>query len=540
MNKQMTAGISAMIWLAAGHTPALAEEISLQAPISAVKVHLGYGAIVTRQTTVDLSSGNHQLTIENLTRQLDQRYGLRATVSDGEGSVTQVRLKEQFTTDAVRQAQQALLDRINALEAEQKTDQTSLAALEMQLRFIENIARTNTGTGGDAAISTQSLQQSFDFVRTNSSTVLVEKSALETRLSERQKQIDILRRELQQGGGTKNSVMAGEVSISTSGGPTTIAVTYLVDDVSWTISNEANLDTAGEQTSLKLFANVSQATGEDWTNIPLVLSTTRPSYDVSYTQPSPVYYNLQDINRLADLSKSRQRPAAQFAADGVEEMVVTGSRRNSYFSTDYDGEFVISGRVNVASDNTTQTFLMAEASAPASIVARVSPNWGKQAYVYADSRFDEIPTLEQANASLTRDGTYVGTGIWPALRTGEILKLPFGQDRQIDVQVIRIPSEDGDTGIFNRRQVTETKQQFQLTNRHTQPVILEVFDVRPNSMNEDLEIEALRGSTRPTVTDVDGRPGVVMWRKEVAPGETWEINHWYRMSYPTDKRLSRQ
>ncbi len=539
MKKQMTAGISAMIWLAAGQSPAGADEFSLQAPINAVKVHLGYGAIVTRQTTIDLPRGEHQLTIENLTRQLNEGYGLRATVSDGEGSVTQVRLKEQFTTDTVRQAQQALLDRINALEAAQKSDQTALAALEMQLRFIENIARANAGASGSPAGNAQSLQQSFDFMKTNSSTVLAEKSALETTLAERKKQIDTLRRELQQGGGAKNSVMAGEISISTAGGPTTVAVTYLVDDVSWNISTQANLDTAGEQTSLKLFANVSQASGEDWTNIPLVLSTTRPSYNVSHTQPRPVYYNLQDNNRLAELSKSR-RPAAQFAADSVEEVIVTGSRRNSYFSTDYDGEFIIAGQVTVPSDNTAQTFLMAEASAPASIVARVSPNWEKQAYVYADSRFADIPTLEQANASLTRDGTYIGTGTWPALRADETLKLPFGQDKQIDVKVIRIPSEDGDTGIFNRRQVTETKQQFQVTNRHAQPAVVEVYDVRPNSMNEDLEIEALRGSTRPTATDIDGQPGVVLWRKELAPGETWEINHWYRMSHPADKRLTRQ
>lgn len=69
---------------------------------------------------------------------------------------------------------------------------------------------------------------------------------------------------------------------------------------------------------------------------------------------------------------------------------------------------------------------------------------------------------------------------------------------------------------------------------------IEVLDTRPNSMNEDLEIELLRGSTRTTETDYDDQPGIVMWRKTVATGEKWEINHWYRVSFPTDMSVVQQ
>ena len=60
------------------------------------------------------------------------------------------------------------------------------------------------------------------------------------------------------------------------------------------------------------------------------------------------------------------------------------------------------------------------------------------------------------------------------------------------------------------------------------------------SINERIEVEVPRSATRPDMEDLDDRPGVVAWRKELAAGERWRITHQYEVSYPRDARLAEQ
>lgn len=530
--------LSTTLWVAPA---SVADVFPVDAPITAVKIHRDYGAIVTRSLTLDLPAGDHQIKISDITNALDEDYALKAGVVSGNVLVTQVRLDEVFLPNTGREAQQTLLAKLKSLETEQATDRTSVEAINMQLAFIQNMAGEAAKSGEFASPSElmEALQESFDFVKSNTGTLLKERQNLNAKMIDRAAEIEATRAEIRQLGGTRISAVEGTLDVSTDvPGPVELTVSYLVEDADWSVDAEANLDSMDGQTQLKMFARISQETNEDWRNVSVALSTTQPSYDIGYDEPYPVYFNLQDpVSMEQMISKVRSGRAANSL--DIQEVVVTGSRFSNYTSNQFDAEFSLPSRVSLQADGSEQRFLLQDHEAASATIIRTAPNSATTAFVYGDTRFSSLPHISEPRVTLTRDGTYIGTGTWPDLRADEPLKLPFGPDAQIDVQVIRIPSEDGDTGIFNRRQVTENKQQFQVTNHHAQPVVVEVFDARPNSMNEDLEIEALRGSTRPTATDVDGQPGVIMWRKEVAPGETWEINHWYRMSYPTDKRLSR-
>lgn len=64
--------------------------------------------------------------------------------------------------------------------------------------------------------------------------------------------------------------------------------------------------------------------------------------------------------------------------------------------------------------------------------------------------------------------------------------------------------------------------------------------VEPVARNEDIEVEVGRGATAPDETGVDEKPGVVLWRRAVEPGETWAIEHSCTISYPADRVLTRR
>lgn len=514
-----------------------ADDFVADAPISAVKIHRNYGAIVTRSFSIELPAGQHTISIPQLTDQLDEGYALRASVVSGNASINQVQLDKVFLPNVGREAQSALLAELETLETAQANDRSAIEAINMQLSFIQGMAK-DAAAGGDyssPADMMEALEQTFEFVKSNSGTLLSERQTMEQTLKMRSDKIKAIRREIDQLGGKRER--ANEITLnmsSPSGGISEITVDYLVTDATWDIASQANLDSSSQQTKLKLFATIQQESGEDWLNAELSLSTTRPSFSIGHTAPPPVYLNIQDNNlravRRLEVAKLSEPSAPAY---DMEEVVVTGSM----ISTQFDAEFKLPAAVSISSDGSEQSFMLGEYTASSTLVTRITPVQQETAYVYGDTTFENVPFIVDPEVSITRDRSFVGSGYWPTIENGKNLKLPFGSDPKIAVEVVTIPSEDGDEGIFNRKRVDETKKQFRITNNHKTSMTIEVFDALPNSMNEDMEVELLNGNTRATETDYGDQPGVVMWRETVAPGETWVINHWYRVSFPTDKRV---
>ena len=523
--------------------PLLADDISVAAPISAVTMYRGNGAIVTRTASFTLPAGDHTVLIKGLTKDLNGDYGVRARFTNGNALVSQVRLEEKFSSEVVAEAQKALIAQIQTLEAQNAADRATLDALKMQLEFIEKLSASAGSEAmagnADPDILFAALQKSLEFVRTNSGSIVAERTTVTAAVKARDAEIQALTSKLRQTGSQRKTLIDANIAVSNSSTtPATLELTYMVRNTGWAVETEANLDSAAASASVRLFANVNQRTGEDWTNVSLRLSTTTPSTNIKNYRPRPVYMNLEVPNPQADMSKMLNSVREGRITSDVEEVIVTGSRIKVN-ETNFDAEFVLDQPISMPSDGSEQRFLVSTATANTVVVLRVTPRHNRTAYVYADAELDGFPYLTTPAVSLTRDGTYVGSGRWPDLQPRTALKLPFGATDRVKIEAITLPSEDGGSGIFRKRVNQEERLQFRITNNNSVPVTMEVFDRIPNSQHEDLKVEQLSGSTNPTARDVDEQPGVIMWRKTLAPGEVWAINNLYKISYPEGKRLTR-
>ena len=115
----------------------------------------------------------------------------------------------------------------------------------------------------------------------------------------------------------------------------------------------------------------------------------------------------------------------------------------------------------------------------------------------------------------------------------------MGADRRVEVRAINQGEDRGKGGIINRKQTETTNYLFEISNRRQNATVVEVLDRYPSARNRDIEVDIARDATAPTETDVDNKPGVVLWRKSLAANESWRIQHKYTVTYPAGKRLSR-
>src|SRR5690606_16532677 len=83
------------------------------------------------------------------------------------------------------------------------------------------------------------------------------------------------------------------VRLSTdAAGKLDVVLSYALSGASWTPAYDARLHSEKRQVQLDAFGMVRNATGEDWSNIALTLSTARPGLGGSAPEISPWYVDV--------------------------------------------------------------------------------------------------------------------------------------------------------------------------------------------------------------------------------------------------------
>ena len=88
------------------------------------------------------------------------------------------------------------------------------------------------------------------------------------------------------------------------------------------------------------------------------------------------------------------------------------------------------------------------------------------------------------------------------------------------------------SGTFRRRNEVERLHRITITSGHDRAIPITVLDRMPVARDERIEVSLLDESERPDRQDVDDRPGIVSWDRELGAGETLELPFGYKASWP--------
>ncbi len=516
---------------------ATADDFTVEAPIAGVVIYRDGGAQITRSGRISLPAGRHRIIIPELSDDVDDENRPVLALDSSAARVTGIKLESVYTDTPASDPQRAILDRITIAEKGQRGLQNRLEAKRMQLQFLRGLKGTPDG-GTNASLSVDDWNTAIAFVGEQAASLLADIQSLEEDYKKAGQTIAALRRELAATGPGRQDMQTAFVSVEGEA-LNNIAFTfsYFMEDARWELDISAALDTNAKMLDIAVAAKVSQETGEDWDNVALTLSTTRPSGFLGNVQQAPVILNLQDPKNLARIEMMAP-PARRttFADSGLEEIIVSSAKIRTN-NTAFDRSYVLAAPASISATGDEEYVTLTTADTPAKLVVRALPSAMKEAFLFADVTLDNFDRLTDVDVTLTRDGHYVGTGRWPDLSSNTPLKLPYGQDTGIDIDVIDLPPEDGDTGLFGSKRVEQARKLIKVANNHTAARTVEIFDRTPVSGHEDIRVRTLRGATNPTEKDMGGKQGLIMWRKTLAAGETWDITHAYSITYPDDKRL---
>ena len=322
-------------------------------------------------------------------------------------------------------------------------------------------------------------------------------------------------------------------------------MTYTVRNARWVPLYDARLDTGAKdrKPALELVrrAEITQSTGEDWSNVALAVSTVRTarggsapdlnSLIVQYPQPPrPLAPGaVSDMAKLRSmrrrrrwrLNRLRQRADEQQAAAEVGGFQVM---------------FKIPGRVSVGASEGAKSLRVSTATIAPDLAVRSAPVMDPTAFLEASFKQSEDAPLLPGRVAIYRDGVFVGRGQMAAASKDETVRLGFGADDKVKIERAVVKRNEGSAGLIVTTSKTDERAfKTSVRNGHDFPIRIAIEDQLPVSENEDIQVEMLPSTTPPTATNVRDKRGVLEWAFEAKPGEARDIVFAWRVRWPKDK-----
>lgn len=501
------------------------------APVTSVVLYPG-GATVTR--TAQLAPGGGEIVVALPANFNPQTLRVQPSSGISVGGIT--------TQDQGGEVNPALLElnaRIQALRDQQTVAEAEIASAGMVREYLERFVRSDTSAGkGEARLDPKTLSGLVDTVGRGSSEAMVKIQKLHAQNREAGRKIEQLQRlsaELK-----PSRVVTVKVAGAKGG---SVSLSYQLHNAGWKPGYRAGLDSVASTVELERLATIAQNTGEDWSNVRMTLSTSRPHSSPGGQEPqpwllswhkTPPVVGARDIeSRSVYVTGSRIR--AEAAAPAAASAPALGDGFMSEIQTTFATEFEVPGRISLASDGREVQVAMSSQALAVRQHMRVAPRLDRSAIVIAEAARPE-GVWPAGPIQLFRDGHYVGSAHWNQ-QNRERIEFAFGRDDLIGVLVSAVDGKSGTKGLFGTRSSRDTADVFTLVNHHKTPVDVVVLEASPVSTSDEVKVQA-RFEPKLSAETWQERRGVVAWNRKLAVGETAKFQVEYRIDFPKEGELT--
>ncbi|MBI1202989.1 MAG: mucoidy inhibitor MuiA family protein [Rhodopseudomonas sp.] len=529
---------------------AQAAEIETQSSIDSVTVYPD-GATVTRIIKVNLTAGDNTLLARDLPLSLDSS-SLRvegqggAPLTIGAIDARPPRPQPPANLPEIDKRIEALRDQRGALDG-------AIAAATARRKFAERFAEASPAGIGDKGEARPLSEWRSAFAAVGEEVAAADGAVREARIKQRDIDRELARLEVERRAKPSRKLELRVDLKAATAAPATLRVTYTVRGARWMPLYDARLDTGARdrKPALELIrrAEIVQATGEDWDNVALSVSTVRTGTggDAPELRPLVVHYPapppppVSASRPLATLQRDAvmaAAPAARFKSEAAALSFESAREQEAALDTGgYQVVFHVPGRTSIAAQQGAKTVRLATATVAPALIVHAVPSLDQTAFLEADFKNADEAALLPGRVSLYRDGIYVGRTTVTLTPTGDTVRLGFGADDKVRITHTVVRKVTGTAGIIGSSKTDEREFKTGIRNGHDVPIKVAIEDRMPVSEAGDIAVEMLPVTTPPTARDWRDRRGVLQWAFDIAPGEARDIKFGWRVSWPKDKSV---
>ena len=325
----------------------------------------------------------------------------------------------------------------------------------------------------------------------------------------------------------------------------TLRVRYNVSGTYWRPTYRASLDVAHSTLRIDRQAEIVQASGEDWNDVRLKLSTRQADRPAQAQAPTTWWLDIvmAVARAMGYLSSAAPAPAMRpvAAADAIDQKQVAPATVEpppwaaNMVQSDGATEFAIAQPVALPSDGESHTLQVASQTLPASLKRRTTPRTDPAVYVLAQAA-RPAGVWPAGPLQSTQDGTLVGRVDWrPA--DGDKFEIAMGQDDLMHVDVETPGSFTQPRGVFGGSVERTSTAVYAIVNQHPFAVTVEMLDAAPVSRNSAITVTH-KYDPLPTATDWNKVTGVAAWTLNVPAQGTRRVSVSHSVTAPKDAQIA--
>ena len=522
--------------------PSRAADLDATSVVDAVIVYPD-GASVTRVVTLDLPAGDNSAVLKDFPLTLDPS-SLR--VEGDAGAKLTIGSIDARPPRAAPPVNLPELDkRIEALKDERVNLQGAINAATARRKFAERFAEASPAGIGDKGEARPISEWRAAFAAVAEEIASADTAIRDAERKQRELDREIARLEQDKAQKPPAKLEVRIELAASAATKATLRVSYVVRNARWAPLYDARLDTGGRdrKPSLELVrrAEITQNTGEDWSDVALTVSTVRtarggsaPDLNSLIVQYPPPLRPAAPANAAMDSARPAQRgvmaKVAEPYAERADEQQATAEVGS------FQVMFKIPGRVSVGASEGAKSLRISTAAIAPDLAVRAVPVKDPTAFLEASFKQGEDAPLLPGRIAIYRDGVFVGRGQMAAASKDEPVRLGFGADDKIKIERTVVKRNEGSAGLIVTTSKTDERS-FKTTvrNGHDFPIKVAIEDQLPVSENEDIQVEMLSSTTPPTTTNLRDKRGVLEWAFEAKPGEVKDISFAWRVRWPKDK-----
>jgi len=524
--------------------------IPAQATISAVTVYQDR-AQVTRSVTVALKPGSQVIAIEGLPVLLQDDSVRVDAKGTARATITGIEVKRSFLSQTADKRVKEIEAELRQLERKLGGLDARKAGLVAQKGFVDSIkVAWGERISQQLAIGKPTgaeLNEAMGFVGSNTVKVEDQQREIEQEKQIIKEQIDALKRKKQEATGSyRKESKTVEVALETAKeGKLTLDLSGVISQATWEPGYDVRLAQDGASAELTYRAQVRQQTGEDWSNVPLTLSTARPAsggapptlhpWRISFYRPMPMAMPaaapirsykkaarpVMAESMKADMAMEEEEPApaafqtAQAAAEGTSIA------------------FKIPKPVDIPSDNTRHSTVIALEKLPVSTEYSSVPKLAAVAYLTAELVNKAGWPLLPGTVKIFNGNTFVGSAEMKQVASGEKFTLPFGSDDQITVKREEL-KQHKEAGLFGKNRMGY-RSTVTVANFRKEAQTISIKDQLPLAGDNEITVSLEEATLPPTEKKDDG---TLIWKLKLAAGEKKVFSYEIVVEYPKDREVT--
>jgi len=535
-------------------------------------------ALVTRTINVDLPKGTSEMIVENLPAKIVPESLYAQTTHDIK--VLSVRYREKAVKEDTREEVKQLDSQIEQLKRELQHTEKKREHLDLQWQLFEKLKDfTITAAKSDlnrGLLTFEPIEKLAAFIEQKGLEYQQHITELEDKIIHLKKELELLERKREQlaAGHSRTEREAVLFLSNQTSKSAVVELSYLVDGANWLPQYNLRADPDKSSVLIEYNAVVNQTSGEDWSGIALGLSTAEPTMVaappilepmlviLSHTAPTQqAQQTLLGIDQARQYQMSRWENIKKGIAANTElnELAVRNQAfifnvgqkeveefqrkmaeisRTEGVSVTYD----LSGKLTLPSRTDQQLVTIASITAKADFTLIATPLLTDYVYLQADLLNHSDTILLPGQATIFRNGEFVGKSQLPLVTIGEKFTAGFGIDSQVQVAH---ELEDKKTRIQGGNRIDTYHYRIALSNYKDEAVELRLLDRLPYTDDTSIKIELEKAE--PELSEDAEYPrtarkkGILRWDLQLAPNtvdeDTTVVKYSYTMEYDRNMQI---